>query len=111
MFAEEQFLRRKFGETYLSWANHRPAFWPALGSGKFVKPMYPFSWRKVLKKEKNGLAAIFIIFCLFNLSAEFLRGTSHFNIVFIVLCILTGMLYIVLKYLKKYTQVLNEKGR
>ena len=34
MFAEEQFLRGKFGQAYLDWSSQVPAFWPALGQWK-----------------------------------------------------------------------------
>jgi protein-S-isoprenylcysteine O-methyltransferase Ste14 len=41
MFAEEAFLRRKFGEAYLKWASDKPAFIPKLQSPD--TPKYPFS--------------------------------------------------------------------
>src|SRR4030095_3531295 len=41
MFAEERFLEKKFGESYLSWSLKVPAFIPALG--KFQKSHIPFS--------------------------------------------------------------------
>ena len=66
MFAEEQFLRRKFGQTYTRWAEGVPAFIPTLS--QFKTPNLSFSWRKVLKKEKNGLFAMFILFCLFYIT-------------------------------------------
>ena len=65
MYAEEQFLRRKFSEEYLAWSEHVPAFFPKFKG--FVKPSLPFSWKKVLKKEKNGVFFLFLIFCIFNL--------------------------------------------
>ena len=111
MFSEEQFLRKKFGNTYLEWAEKIPAFFPAFSFRKFVKPKFPFSWKKVLKKEKNGLFAVFLIFCFFNVIGEFIEGKRDFDYVLIALCIATGILYLILKYLKKYTNILNEKGR
>ena len=63
MFAEEQFLRKKFGEVYINWAAKTPAFIPSFKN--FIKPELPFSWKKILKKEKNGLVAVFLIFLLF----------------------------------------------
>lgn len=109
MFAEEQFLRRKFGDIYLLWAEKTPAFIPSFKN--FVKPNERFSIKKVLKKEKNGLAAVFIIFSLFDVSAELLAGTNNFNYYFIAGCAATVLLYIVLKILKTQTKVLNEDGR
>lgn len=111
MFAEEQFLRRKFDALYLDWASKTPAFIPTFNLKKFIKPQYSFSWKKVLKKEKNGLAAIFLIFTFFDITGELLERDTRFDYMLIALCIVTGLLYLVLKYLKKYTPVLNESNR
>lgn len=109
MFAEEQFLRRTFGETYLKWSANVPAFIPNFKS--FVKPNLPFSWKKVLKKEKNGLAAIFLIFTLFDVVGELIHGTENYNYFLIAACVATVLLYVVLKIMKYKTQILNEPGR
>lgn len=109
MFAEEQFLRRKFSKTYLEWTSQTPAFIPSFK--KYTKPQYTFSWKKVLKKEKNGLAALFLIFTFFNITGELIEQKTKFNYLLIGLCIATGFLYIILKFLKKYTTVLNESDR
>jgi hypothetical protein len=66
MYAEEQFLRKKFGIQYVEWSKNVPAFIPKVH--QFRKSDLPFSIRKVLKKEKNGLFALFLIFCFFDLS-------------------------------------------
>lgn len=109
MFAEEQFLRRKFGKQYLDWAKNVPAFIPKYS--KFFKSDLTFSWKKVLKQEKNGLAAIFLIFCVFDIAGEIIEKDTHFNYFLIAGTILTLLMYVVLKYIKKRTQILNETGR
>jgi protein-S-isoprenylcysteine O-methyltransferase Ste14 len=109
MFAEEQFLRKKFGEEYSRWAANVPAFIPDFS--KFRKPELSFSLKKVLKKEKNGLAAIFLIFCFFDVYGELSHGRSDFNYFVIVVCMITVLMYGILKYLKRKTQILNEDGR
>jgi protein-S-isoprenylcysteine O-methyltransferase Ste14 len=106
MFAEEQFLRRKFNESYTRWAEKTPAFIPRFRN--FIKPELSFSWKKVLTKEKNGLAAVFLIFFVFDFIGELVKGESHFNYFLIILCLLTGILYVVLKYMKKKTKLLEE---
>ncbi|MEK6482104.1 hypothetical protein WJR50_31480 [Catalinimonas sp. 4WD22] len=68
MFAEEQFLRRKFGESYADGSSQVPAFIPDFS--RFIQPALSFSWKKVLKKEKNGLAAVCILFFLFDISGD-----------------------------------------
>ncbi|EMY16119.1 phospholipid methyltransferase [Leptospira weilii str. Ecochallenge] len=69
MFAEEQFLRKKFGEAYLSWANNVPAFIPKFGGYK--KPTLPFSVRNVIKREYPSLFGILVIFSVFDLAAVY----------------------------------------
>ncbi len=109
MFAEEQFLRRKFGEVYTNWAENVNAFFPAFKN--FKKSVLPFSWKKVLKKEKNGLVALFLIFCTFDIAGELIRQEDNYNYFLIAACGLSVVLYIVLKILKKQTKVLDQKGR
>lgn len=107
MFAEEQFLERKFGEKYTSWANQVPAFIPRFS--QFKQPAIAFSLKKVLQKEKTGLFLLFLIFALFDLIGEWLKSHTHFNYFLIVGSLLTMFLYIVLKFIKSKTALLNEK--
>ncbi len=109
MFAEEQFLRMKFGKQYTDWAKKVPAFIPNFSN--FTKSDLSFSLKKVLKKEKNGLAAVFLIFCAFNVSGELIGGTANFNYFVMISFILSVLMYGVLTYLKKKTDILNEAGR
>ena len=111
MFSEEQFLRNKFGNIYLEWADKTPAFVPKLDVKDFIKPCYPFSLKKVLKKEKNGLAAVFVIFAFFNITGELVEHKTDFDYTLLILCMLSLIIYFVLKYLKRYTTILNEAGR
>jgi protein-S-isoprenylcysteine O-methyltransferase Ste14 len=65
IFAEEEFLREKFGDVYLKWAAEIPIFIPY--KLKWQRSGSPFQWRKVLKEEKNILPPLFLIFLLFDL--------------------------------------------
>jgi protein-S-isoprenylcysteine O-methyltransferase Ste14 len=109
MYAEEQFLRKKFGTLYTDWAEKVPAFIPSFKN--FVKPSLPFSWKKVIKKEKNGLAAVFLIFAAFDIAGEMIQHKRDFNYFLIIMCILTAIMYLILKYLKSQTKVLDEADR
>lgn len=109
MFAEEQFLRAKFGTPYLEWASKVPAFVPRLNG--FVKPDLPFSWRKVVKKEKNGFAAVFLVFFLFDMAGELILRGRDFNYVIAGGLAFSALSYVVVKILKSRTSVLNEPGR
>jgi protein-S-isoprenylcysteine O-methyltransferase Ste14 len=110
MYAEEQFLGRKFGEEYARWAGRTPAFFPNFKL--FVKPDLPYSWKKVLRMEKNGLLALCLVFFLLNVVGEWVEtGEDHYNTFFLAACLSSIMAYAVLKYLKSRTRVLNEPNR
>ncbi|MFO7790384.1 MAG: methyltransferase family protein [Bacteroidota bacterium] len=111
VFAEEAFLRRKFGESYLSWAEDIPPFLPK--HFKYRKPAISFSWKKVLRKEKNGIFALFLVFLVFtSLEAYLEKGEYITDKTWIIAgTVVTGILYFILKFLKKYTNYLSEKDR
>ncbi len=110
MYAEEQFLRKKFGEAYTSWAQGVPAFVPSFKNYK--KPRYAFRWTKVLKSEKNGFLAIFLLFFLFDLVERFLADSweSLTSDIWFYGFIVSGVIYLVIKILKDYTSVLVTKN-
>jgi protein-S-isoprenylcysteine O-methyltransferase Ste14 len=68
MYAEERFLQDKFGEEYMVWAAGRPAIMPRI-SGYIPSPNR-FNWRKVLRQERSGLLATFLIFWLFEILGD-----------------------------------------
>jgi protein-S-isoprenylcysteine O-methyltransferase Ste14 len=111
MFAEEQFLRKKFGDEYLVWSSKTPAIVPDFKD--FVSPDYSFSWKKVLKKEKDGFFLVFFVMFLFDLLGSYLKDFSfHLEVNFWSLgLIISFFIYLLLKILKSYTSVLDETGR
>jgi protein-S-isoprenylcysteine O-methyltransferase Ste14 len=111
MYAEEQFLRGKFGETYLSWANRTPAFIPSCRNHQ--KSRYPFSMKKVLKKEKNGVFAIFSLLFIFHfIRIAMLEQSLALSFDWVFWSFITSaVLYMVLKLIKRSTSWLDEKGR
>ena len=109
IYAEEQFLQRKFGNKYQAWATHTPAFIPKFSL--FQASTIPFSWKKVIKKEKNGIFALLLVFCIFDLTEARLQHLHTFNMPLLTATFLSGLVYIVLKIIKKHTSLLDEKGR
>ena len=111
VYAEESFLRQKFGKIYLDWTSKTPVFLPR--HFRYQKPDFEFSWKKVLKKEKNGLFALFLLFWVFDIIEIYAREgifSIEYNWKFIG-AISTGIIYIIFKYLKRHTTILNETGR
>ena len=114
MFAEEHFLRGKFGQVYLNWAEKVPAFIPRLGNWSSAD--MNFSLKNVLKREYSGFFAIFLSFALIDVLKNYLAYQS-FALDFIItkhwlyLLIASFVIMITLRSLKHYTSVLNEEGR
>jgi protein-S-isoprenylcysteine O-methyltransferase Ste14 len=50
---EEEYLRDKFGQAHADWAKSVPALLPRLHG--WVKPKYPFWWKRMLWREQNKL--------------------------------------------------------
>ncbi len=101
MYAEEAFLRNKFGQVYLDWAEKVPAIIPSFKN--HVRAIYAFSPRKVLLKEKNGLWAVFLLFWIFMLIRDFISsGAFVLNFSFWFYgAILSTVIYLILKIIKR----------
>ena len=111
MLAEEQFLQKKFGDVYLDWSSKTGAFIPTLR--KWIKPDLKFSWKKVIKQEKNGLFAVFLVFFLFESIGKYIDEKAFITDKnwLIYATILSGIIYVILRYIKKRTTWLNEEER
>lgn len=110
MFAEEHFLKSKFGDQYLKWSETAPPFFPKFKGWK--KAELEFSIKNVLKREYNGLFAVGISFAYLNILKNFLL-TKKFMITDFWLYTLgiTFLIFIVLRTLKKTTRLLHVEGR
>ncbi|TWU39860.1 Isoprenylcysteine carboxyl methyltransferase (ICMT) family protein [Novipirellula aureliae] len=60
MFAEEAFLRRKFGPDFVRWAAKTPAVLPRLR--RWRRAELPMNWPKVIRAESTAFAVIAIAF-------------------------------------------------
>jgi len=114
MFAEEYFLRKKFGHVYLDWSARTPAFWPSLKN--YQGAGWDFSMKNVLKREYSGFFAIFLSFALVDAMKNFVHiGWNGWQDMVSPFWhwLLAGafILFILLRTLKKQTQVLNVKER
>lgn len=110
MYAEENFLRNKFGQEYLTWAEDIPAIIPSFKN--YSKPKYPFSIKKVLKKEKNGFCAVFLLFWVFEVVGNYIK-TQEFELIkdyWFYGAIISFVIYLILKVIKKL-RLLDEIDR
>ena len=106
IFTEEQYLKTKFGDDYIQWTHKTPVIVPKLSS--FIKPQNKFSWKKVLRQEKNGFAAMFLIFCLFDISGELVKKQQDYNVVLLIAGGISVVTYFILKFLKYNTKLLQD---
>lgn len=110
IFAEEAFLREKFGQTFLDWAARTPAFVPRLRH--YARSGLPFSWRTVLRREYNGLLGLVAVLFVLNLVGDaFYLGRVQVDDVWIWLLAGTVVVWAVLRTLRKHTHVLDVEGR
>ena len=109
MFSEEQFLRGKFGTTYLEWAEKIPAFVPDFKN--FVKPNLTFSWKKVVRKEINGLFLLFLVFFSFDYIGILTKNESKSNPFLLFSLLFLSIAIVVIKIIKKKTDLLKQENR
>jgi hypothetical protein len=110
MFAEEEYLKRKFGKEYEDWADNTPAFIPRMKCWR--KPGLPFSVKNVLKREYNGFFGIIITFTVLEVAGDyFAEGKLELDLMW---CIISGIgftIFIILRTLKRKTNILSDEGR
>ena len=110
MLAEELFLRKRFGETFETWAAATPAFFPRLRGWK-PSPV-SFCWRTVLQREYNAFLLILAVFFLFDLVGDSMaEGRWHVDYVWFSVFIAGFIIFAALRSLKKRTKILHVEGR
>jgi protein-S-isoprenylcysteine O-methyltransferase Ste14 len=102
MFAEEQFLKRKFGDIYDKWSEKVSSVIPY--SLKIVRPALPFSYSSVLKREYQSLFYIFLIFTLLDLSRNyFLSEHIYITPMWMYLALPSFLIWIALPVIRRIT--------
>ena len=110
IFAEEQFLRKKFGDAYDIYSEKVRAVLPRFKG--FVKPSLPFSLKSVLKREYNSFVNIFLIFTLLDLFRNyFLSGRIYLTPMWIYMTVPTLIIWLVIRLMHKKTGLLKEDDR
>jgi protein-S-isoprenylcysteine O-methyltransferase Ste14 len=110
MFAEEQFLRRKFGEIYDKWSETVGSFIPY--SIKYIPSKLQFSMRNVLKREYNSFINIFVVFTIMDVFRNyFLSERIYFTPMWIYLLASAFIIWISVRTIHKRTKLLEVEGR
>ena len=118
VMTEEAFLLKKFGAVYADWSAYTPAMIPNFRLWK--KPLYPFSVRTLLRREYNGFFLIIASFyllewcdrLLFFKDASGPLTISQAPGLYWTLFFSVGtVVFIVLRTLKKHTDLLDDSSR
>lgn len=110
IFAEEEFLRKKFGNLFLEWAIKTPAFFPRFKNWK--KPSLPFSFKTVLRREFSTFFAIVAVFTFLDIAADLLiEKKLEMGMSWRLFFTFGLVVYIILVILKKKTNILNVEDR
>lgn len=110
IFAEEEFLERKFGREFTEWAEKTRAFLPRFDSWK--KPALPFSFRMVIKREHSTILLIVVLFVAMEETASLLNtGSFEWDPMWLIICVAGLTQYILFRMLKKHTSLLKISGR
>ena len=110
MFTEEEFLRNKFKDQFIKWAEKTPIVIPRFGN--WEKPKLGFSFKTVLRREFSTFFSIVTTFFFLEILTNLLTrkklavGKSWCIFFF------TGLvIYLTFFILKKKTKILNVVGR
>jgi protein-S-isoprenylcysteine O-methyltransferase Ste14 len=107
---EEAFLREKFGDTFMQWADATPAILPKFKN--WQPPSLPFSWKSAIVREYGTFFAIMATFTILELLAGlFTSGNLTLEAIWIKLFVASAVIYLTVRYLKKKTKVLATTGR
>lgn len=115
MFAEEAFLREKFGDNYLNWANSVPSFIPSFS--KWKTPSNSFSIKNVIRREYTGLFNLVLLVVIFRFIQSLVKTNYDLTIIgynekiWILIFLLNGFLFIFIRILRKRTKILRVEGR
>ncbi len=110
MFAEEAYLRKKFGDEFEDWAERTPAVIPSFRN--WQKAELPFSLKNVLKREYNGFFVIIVSMSLLELTGNiFAEGKPEFNTDWSIILSVGFFIWLTLRTLKKKTTLLHVEGR
>lgn len=108
--AEEKFLKGKFGDEYVNWADGIPAFIPR----KLIwqHPGVFFSFKNVLKREYNGAFAVVVSFAVLDITHNFRESAEIVMSGYMQIAIgVSAVLFLVMRTIKKKTNWLDVEGR
>ncbi len=110
IFAEETYLKNKFGDQYVQWTKVTPAIVPNFRLYK--KPDLKFSVKNVMKREYSGFFGVIIALSVLEVASDLIVTKKlQLHTSWTILIVLSFTTWITLRTLKKYTTLLDVEGR
>ncbi len=110
MFAEEEFLRETFGNSYSEWAEKTPAFIPDIR--KWRSSDMIFSFRKAVKNEYKSFFAVIVSFTVLEIIGDiFVEQRLEIDRMWLLILITGLIIYTIVRFLKKRTKILEVKEK
>ncbi len=107
MFAEEEFLRRKFGKEYLVWAARTPAFFPKFKNWK--QSNRPFNLLAGIGSEYSTVFMTIVLFTVLDMLEDRIVW-GHFSLdgLWVSVFAIGFAWYLIVRFFKKRTKLLNK---
>jgi protein-S-isoprenylcysteine O-methyltransferase Ste14 len=110
IFAEEEFLRKKFGSEFIDWSQKTPMVIPNFKNWR--KPELPFSFKTVFRREFSTYFAIVAVYFFTEVGGEFLSEKRFFvHHSWLIFFLVSMGIYFSFLFLKKRTHILDVVGR
>jgi protein-S-isoprenylcysteine O-methyltransferase Ste14 len=107
MYAEEEFLKQKFGEQFLAWAEKTPLFIPQFSLWR--APEMQFSFKSALKREYASFFAMIAIFTSLKvLCSLWVDKTFSLDPMWALIFLGSLSFYLIIRFLKKKTRLLDD---
>ena len=108
MFAEEEFLRRKFGKEYLVWSARTPVFFPKFKNWKQSSRSF-----NLLAGIGSEYSTVFMTVALFTvldmLEDRIVRGHFSLDRLWTPIFSVSLVWYLAVRFLRKRTNLLEKK--
>lgn len=110
IFTEERFLREKFGDEFLQWAEKTPVIIPNFKNWR--PPSLPFSWKSAIVREYGSFYAVIATFTVLELLGGLcVSGRLTIEAIWIKIFLGSTIIYLTVRFLKKKTKVLATMDR
>ncbi len=110
IFSEEEYLKSKFGEEFRAWATRVPIIIPRFRN--YQPPKLSFSWKAALRREFYGLFGVITAFFVLDIIGDsIVYGKITFDPLWGPLFIVGLVFFLIMRILKKKTNLLRVNGR